>query len=327
MVTAPRVPLALATAAFLALSACGGAGDDDDGDGGEVDSVVDEPSASNQGDSSRYGHTACRALVDPGVDGVLGAIARDAEEELGDVGWNKFRSEAEAIGRDASRAEETPIADTGQTIVQEASGGTFSPQDVYLALVELAAACNEADHITDTQVQQAIGDVGDDAGQAGDITDGVWTVGADVEPGTYRTTGEASSDCYWAITATGSNGSDIIANFIGGGRPVVVLEEGHDFETKRCGDWVAADMEQLRADADPATTMQAGIWTVGVDIAAGTYRPTNPASDDCYWAIHPGQGNTDDIIANGLAGGRPTVELSAGQEFVSNRCGTWQRED
>ena len=72
---------------------------------------------------------------------------------------------------------------------------------------------------------------------AGTITEGIWTVGVDIEPGTYRATG-VPEDCYWAITTSGSNGADIIENGIpGGGNPTVTLEEGQDFTTTRCGDW------------------------------------------------------------------------------------------
>lgn len=68
------------------------------------------------------------------------------------------------------------------------------------------------------------------------ISNGIWTVGVDIEPGEYRAT-DVSSDCYWAILVTGSNG-DIVTNGLpGGGNPTVTLEEGHDFETSRCGEW------------------------------------------------------------------------------------------
>jgi hypothetical protein len=71
----------------------------------------------------------------------------------------------------------------------------------------------------------------------GTITEGIWTVGVDIAPGTYRATG-VPEDCYWAITTSGSNGADIIENGIpGGGNPTVTLEEGQDFTTTRCGDW------------------------------------------------------------------------------------------
>ncbi|MFI7494450.1 hypothetical protein ACH9D2_06990 [Kocuria sp. M4R2S49] len=70
------------------------------------------------------------------------------------------------------------------------------------------------------------------------IREGTWTVGVDIAPGTYRSTDDVGSSCYWAILTSGTNGDDIIANDIpGGGRPTVTLAEGQDFETKRCGTW------------------------------------------------------------------------------------------
>ena len=46
--------------------------------------------------------------------------------------------------------------------------------------------------------------------QANSIEEGTWTVGTDVAAGTYRTSAAISGDCYWSITKSGTNGSDII---------------------------------------------------------------------------------------------------------------------
>ncbi len=70
------------------------------------------------------------------------------------------------------------------------------------------------------------------------IAEGTWAVGRDIAPGTYVSAAAVSSDCYWAILAGGSNGSDIIENDIpGGGRPSVTLSAGQDFKTSSCGSW------------------------------------------------------------------------------------------
>ncbi|MEU4364281.1 hypothetical protein [Promicromonospora sp. NPDC023987] len=74
--------------------------------------------------------------------------------------------------------------------------------------------------------------------EASQVTDGTWSVGSDVQPGTYRTKEAVSSNCYWEITAGGSNGSDIIENDIpGGGYPVVTVQDGQVFTSARCGTW------------------------------------------------------------------------------------------
>lgn len=71
------------------------------------------------------------------------------------------------------------------------------------------------------------------------ITEGTWTVGVDIQPGTYRASANVSSSCYWGIYRTGSNGSDIIENdIVNGGRPSVTLSAGQDFTTTRCGSWL-----------------------------------------------------------------------------------------
>ncbi|MET3921652.1 hypothetical protein [Arthrobacter sp. UYEF20] len=73
---------------------------------------------------------------------------------------------------------------------------------------------------------------------ANTIGDGTWTVGKDIEAGTYRAAADVGSSCYWGIYATGSNGSNIIDNDIpGGGRPSVALSGGQDFKSGRCGKW------------------------------------------------------------------------------------------
>lgn len=73
---------------------------------------------------------------------------------------------------------------------------------------------------------------------ANTVGDGTWTVGTDIEPGTYRASADVGSSCYWGIYATGSNGSNIIDNDLpGGGRPSVALSAGQDFKSSRCGKW------------------------------------------------------------------------------------------
>ena len=71
------------------------------------------------------------------------------------------------------------------------------------------------------------------------IGEGIWTVGVDVEPGTYRTAEPLTGYCYWAILRSGTNGSDIVDNDgPEGGVPTVTLSEGQDFENSGCGTFV-----------------------------------------------------------------------------------------
>ncbi|OFI39470.1 hypothetical protein BIU82_14190 [Arthrobacter sp. SW1] len=74
-------------------------------------------------------------------------------------------------------------------------------------------------------------------------------------------------------------------------------------------------------------TVGDGTWTVGRDIAPGTYRATADVGSSCYWGLYTSGSNGGDIIENDLpGGGRPSVTVAAGQDFKSSRCGTWEKQ-
>lgn len=78
----------------------------------------------------------------------------------------------------------------------------------------------------------------------------------------------------------------------------------------------------------PPATVDDGTWTVGEDIPAGTYKVNQPvdAGAMCFWSITKTGSNGQNIIANDLpSGGRPSVVLKKGQDFETNRCGTWTK--
>ena len=92
--------------------------------------------------------------------------------------------------------------------------------------------------------------------------------------------------------------------------------------------------------AAPATTTTAspspadgvipgpGIWLVGTEVTAGTYRTTVPEdSSNCYWArLSDASGDFDAIIANDNwdAGATVTVTIDASDfAFESGNCGEW----
>lgn len=66
-------------------------------------------------------------------------------------------------------------------------------------------------------------------------------------------------------------------------------------------------------------TITDGIWQVGTDFAAGTYRASGGGL--CYWA-RLGSADTFDILNNGL-GKNPTVTINAGEWFETSDCGDW----
>jgi hypothetical protein len=67
--------------------------------------------------------------------------------------------------------------------------------------------------------------------------DGIYVVGSDIAPGTYRSNGGGS--CYWARLRNLGGGLDsIIANHIGGGpQTVTISPTDAGFETSGCGEW------------------------------------------------------------------------------------------
>lgn len=69
-----------------------------------------------------------------------------------------------------------------------------------------------------------------------------------------------------------------------------------------------------------------GVFLVGSDIKAGTYRAANE-SGDCYWERLSGtSGDFDDILANDNASGPALVTIRSSDEaFSSARCGEWTR--
>jgi hypothetical protein len=72
-----------------------------------------------------------------------------------------------------------------------------------------------------------------------------------------------------------------------------------------------------------AGTIATGTWTVGEDIAPGTYKTAEAVSSSCYWGIVRSGTNGADIIENdNVKGGYPRVTLKVGQDF-DNGCGTW----
>jgi hypothetical protein len=83
----------------------------------------------------------------------------------------------------------------------------------------------------------------------------------------------------------------------------------------------ATQAEKVQAQ----NTIREGTWAIGVDVQPGTYRTKDAVSGSCYWEIDS-DANGNNIVANDIVtGGRPTVTLSGGQYFTTNRCGDWAK--
>jgi hypothetical protein len=130
---------------------------------------------------------------------------------------NKAKTDYKTLD-DGMKARETRVTAFGQELTK---------REETVKAAEAAVKKRE-DAVTVAEKQKA----------ANTVREGTWTVGVDIEPGTYRTDAEVSSSCYWGIYRTGSNGADIIDNdIVSGGRPTVTLSPGQDFKTTRCGAW------------------------------------------------------------------------------------------
>ncbi|WP_154663787.1 hypothetical protein [Saccharomonospora iraqiensis] len=154
------------------------------------------------------------ALVALGAGVGIGATIAAPDSEIREV---TVPGEIPQDELDALRSSQAEVAERGADL-----------DDREAALDERSSELDEREaEISATEEEIAANTVGD----------GTWTVGVDLEPGTYRAQ-DVSSDCYWAISASGSNGSDLLENDIpGGGNPTVTLAEGQDFQSRRCGEW------------------------------------------------------------------------------------------
>ena len=77
--------------------------------------------------------------------------------------------------------------------------------------------------------------------QAGhSITDGMWKVGTDIKPGTYKTKVPAdSSNCYWARLSAADTSAIIDNNNVDAGSTAYVTIAASDkyFDSEGCGTW------------------------------------------------------------------------------------------
>jgi hypothetical protein len=88
---------------------------------------------------------------------------------------------------------------------------------------------------------------------------------------------------------------------------------------------VTATPKAARSTLKPSATIKEGIWVVGEDIPAGTYRTKEPV-EDCSWTIYRTGSNQSDIVAIDIPkGGRPRVTLKRGHDFVTRDCGDWEK--
>ncbi|SFB33320.1 hypothetical protein SAMN05421867_11549 [Cellulomonas marina] len=147
----------------------------------------------------------------------------------GDAGVSASRYDAVVAERD-DLEDQLAVATAA---VQDAQGATADEQGALgerSAELDAREAALHAREDAVVQIEQTVA--------ASQIGIGTWTVGVDLEPGTYRTAEPVTSTCYWGIYRSGTNGEDILQNdIVNGGHPTVTLAEGQDFENG-CGTFV-----------------------------------------------------------------------------------------
>jgi|GEM_PF-1318906 len=153
--------------------------------------------------------------------------------------------------------------------------------------------------------------------------DGTHQVGKDIKPGTYRTR-SGSSGCYYArLSGFGGDLDNIISND-NTSAPAVVTIAASDkgFESSGCGTWTQ-DLSQITSSK---TSFGDGIFIVGTDLVAGTYRSTGASG--CYYARLSGfGGDLNQIIANNNTDSAAIVTIAASDKgFQSSGCGTWTKQ-
>jgi hypothetical protein len=158
--------------------------------------------------------------------------------------------------------------------------------------------------------------------------DGDFQVGADLKPGTYRTTGNSDGMCYWerAKDASGEVDSLLANDNVTGTSYVTVKATDKIFKSSGCNDWEAVDP---KAKGSPAAKMagDGGMFAVGADIAPGTYKSTGNADDSCYWErAKDAEHSIDSIVANNNVNGTAVVTISASDAyFKTSGCQDWKK--
>ncbi len=152
---------------------------------------------------------------------------------------------------------------------------------------------------------------------------GTRLVGTDVRPGRYRSVNVTGAMCYWERLRNTTGSNDIIANSIGGGpRLLEVLATDVAVNTSGC-----ASFTEITGAATSSQTanFSNGMYLVGIDVAAGTWRADSP-STSCYWERLRNINGTGDIIAN-YFGNTPAVitVLATDVAIGTSGCGTWTR--
>lgn len=143
------------------------------------------------------------------------------------------------------------------------------------------------------------------------------TAKADAEYQKYKRLAKKQKEDYEAASQTIAR-ADNIKNGIED------LKSKHDDLQKQVDD-AKQQLETLTGQVEQArrNSVSSGVWQVGKDIDAGTYRANDSVTDRCYWEVSVG----DDIVQNDMpGGGYPQVTVSDGQQLKLQNCGTFTKQ-
>jgi len=147
---------------------------------------------------------------------------------------------------------------------------------------------------------------------------GFYTVGEDIAPGKWHSTGTGTS-CYWERLDASQN---TLGNHFGiAGGTVTILATDYEVQLKGCGTWEYVENVERVLQPDAAEPKGDGLYTVGVEIAPGKWESAGSGTS-CYWARLDAYQET---LGNhfGIAGGTITI-LDTDYEVHVKDCGSWQ---
>jgi hypothetical protein len=152
--------------------------------------------------------------------------------------------------------------------------------------------------------------------------DGTYQVGADIQPGTYRTR-EGSPNCYYERLKNFTGGINSILANANTYAPAIVTIRPTDagFNSQGCATWT----KDLSAITASKTSFGAGAYIVGTDMVPGTYRSSG--GNNCYYErLRDFTGGMNSIIANGNTKNPTIVTITPTDAgFQSQSCGTWTK--
>ncbi|MCP4536739.1 MAG: hypothetical protein GY832_06295 [Chloroflexi bacterium] len=148
--------------------------------------------------------------------------------------------------------------------------------------------------------------------------DGFYTVGEEIAPGKWHSTGTGGS-CYWERLDASQ---DTLGNHFGiSGGTIMILDTDYEVQLKNCGTWEYVEGVEQVLQSDAADSKDDGFYTVGVEIAPGKWESTG-IGDDCYWERLD---DYQETLGNhfGIAGGTINV-LVSDYEVHFKECGAWE---